>query len=126
MRPRELIALFTAPLVPGVLHGALMGNLGALIAGVLFAYAFAALVGLPTLFLLRRCGWNTLSNYLLAGAVAGGASGLVLGSLAGYSNFSLGSTLGGMLFFIAYGLIVSMAYWLLACSGTASNSRQHG
>ena len=114
MRPREILALVLSPLASGVLQGLLMGNGGAFFFGVTFAYVFAALVGIPTLVVLRRYGWFTLPKYLLAGFVAGAGSGLLLGIFWGYADYSVGSVLGGMLLFSTHGFVVSLAYWMLA------------
>ena len=118
MRPREFAALLTAPLASGVLQGSIMGNLGAFVFGLVFAYAFAVLVGLPTLVVLRRRGWHTLAKYLMAGSGAGIACGLLLGCVWGYSNFGYGPILGAMALFTAHGFVVSLAYWLLAYAGS--------
>jgi hypothetical protein len=105
-----------------------MGNLGAFIFGVVFAYTFAVLVGLPVLVVLRRRGWSTLPQYILAGSGAGVACGLLLGCLWGYSDFSFGPILGALLLFTAHGFIVSLTYWLLAYGRydpTASQLESH-
>lgn len=120
MRPREVIALAIAPLASGMLQGSIMGNVGALYFGVVSAYVFAGLVGLPTLVALRRIGWKTLPKYVFAGSASGATSGLLLGVLWGNSNFNFGSVLGGLLLFSAHGFIVSLAYWLLAYSGSST------
>lgn len=115
MRRRELIALALSPLASGALQGALMGNIGAFFFALLFAYAGAALLGLPTLFILRWTGAKTLLQYLLAGTSAGAVCGLLLGWLmGGFDGFSSGSVFAGLFIVAAHGFIVALAYWLLA------------
>lgn len=65
MRHRTLLALALAPLASGLLQGALMQNVGAFLFGLVFAYLFAILIGLPARALLRRIGWNSLSKFIL-------------------------------------------------------------
>ncbi|MDO6388470.1 hypothetical protein [Uliginosibacterium sp. 31-12] len=116
MRSREITALLVAPLASGMLQGALMGNIGAFIFAIVFAYVFSAIIGLPALAILRRNNWSALSKHLLMGSCSGVICGFVLGIFTGYSGFSIGSVLGGLLLFAAHGFVVALSYWFVAYS----------
>jgi hypothetical protein len=119
MRSREIAALLVAPLASGMLQGALMGNIGAFIFAIVFAYVFSAIVGLPALAILRRNNWSALSKHILVGSGSGVICGFVLGIFSiftGYSGFSIGSVLGGLLLFAAHGFVVALSYWFIAYS----------
>ncbi|MCO5977862.1 hypothetical protein [Ideonella oryzae] len=114
MNTREVIALAAAPLGSGLLQGALMGNMGALIFGLIASYLFAAAVGLPALIIARRRGWTTFGKTLLVGTCAGLAAGLLLLALTETSGFSAMSVLAGVVLLGTHGLVVSLFYWLIA------------
>ena len=109
-----------------VLQGAVMRNASALVFGAIEGYVFAAIVGLPTLVVLRRHHWRSIGRYVAAGTFAGAASGLVLGVVLGFENYKWGAVVGGLVLFAAHGFVVSLAYWLVAYAGSSGTPNDTG
>lgn len=107
-------------MVPGLLHGMLMGNLGAAVLAAGFSYVFALSVGSVALAVLRTLGWRMLIHYLAAGFCAGALSGFLLAVFFGLQNFGLGSALGFLLLLGMYGFVVALVYWSIVFWHTAA------
>lgn len=82
-----------------------------------FAYLFA-LLGVPAYFALRRTGWLSLWQVIIAAAVLGFIAELLFELVGG------GITSSGIyraLGFGAYGAITGLAFWLIAFAGAKPN-----
>jgi len=129
MQKRHYIALLIAPAVVPLCVAAVSLvslNLNAIVVlGPIlgFSYTAAALLGLPAMFILSRCGKNSLLDYCIAGLVVGVASALLLSSHWGWSgtrNFVFLAALCSL-----FSLAASLATWLIAewCLTSARKGR---
>jgi hypothetical protein len=111
---RVAAAFLVAPLAP-----ALVAGIGSPVSPILalvfapFCYLFA-LLGVPAYFALRRMGWLSLWQVIIAAAVLGFLAGLLL-ELGG------GGVISRALGFGAYGAITGLAFWIIAFARAKPN-----
>lgn len=80
---RLVPAFLVAPLISGVLHAVHVGNIGAGIFALLFAYPITLLFGVPVMLLFIKLRWLQLWQSALAGAGLGVLASLLLFLLLG-------------------------------------------
>jgi hypothetical protein len=113
---RLLIACLGAPLLSGIINAIQVGNLGAGLFALLFAYPATFLLGLPTAWLFAKFGWLQFWQAAVAGVVMGLIASVLMGLLLGEAPSAIAAdkSLGYFsILFAVHGVAISSAVWFL-------------
>lgn len=119
---RIILGFLIAPLASGLLQGVVMGNLGAVIFAWVFAYPFSIILGVPAFLVFKKNSWLKLWQVVVAGTTLGVIGGLLFSLVASFENHSVQSIIHGLGLFGLHGLVVSLAFWLVAIMKVSSNN----
>jgi hypothetical protein len=111
---RLLIACLGAPLLSGVVHAIHVGNLGAGLFALIFAYPAALFLGLPTAWVFARFGWLQFWQAAVAGLAMGLIASVLMGLLLGVAPSAIAADKSFGYFsilFAVHGVVISSAVW---------------
>ena len=118
---RIILGFLIAPLASGLLQSIVMGSFRIVIVIWIFAYAFSFILGVPAFLIFHKYSWLKLWQVIVAGTALGVIVGLLFSLIAGFNNQMILSNILGLGLFGLHGLVVSLAFWIVAFMKVGSN-----